>query len=72
MYIICTYLTSYLSRLAQGIDLTEIAKSGLKVSEERAASHLLHCDYSTILTIIGRYIGVTSLDRLSAVVCFDS
>ena len=65
MCIICTYLTSYLSRLAQGTDLTEIAKSGLKVSEEWAASHLLYCDYSTILTIIGRYIGVISLDTPS-------
>ena len=33
-YIICTYLTSYLSFLAQGTDLTEIARLGLKVSEE--------------------------------------
>ena len=34
MYIICTYLTSYLSHLAQGTDLTEIARLGPKVSEE--------------------------------------
>ena len=62
MYIICTYLTSYLSHLAQGTDLTEIARLGPKVSEEWAATHLLHSNCSTILTIIGRYIGVISLD----------
>ena len=67
MYIICTYLTSYLSHLAQGTDLTEIARLGPKVSEEWAATHPLHSNCSTILTIIGRYIGVISLDMLSCV-----
>ena len=62
MYIICTYLTSYLSHLAQGTDLTEIARLGPKVSEEWAATHPLHSNCSTILTLIGRYIGVISLD----------
>ena len=63
MYIICTYLTSYLSHLAQGTDLTEIARLGPKVSEEWAATHPLHSNCSTILTIKGRYIGVISLDN---------
>ena len=64
MCIICTYSTSYLSSLAQGTDLTDIARLGPKVSEEWAVSHLLHCNCSTILTIIGRYIGVISLDTM--------
>ena len=43
-----------------------------KKSEVWAAWRLSHCIHSTILTIIGRYIGVISLDRLSAVNCFNS